>query len=105
MDVSPDIATRTSSTRSTPLDAHIKRMRDDEELDALLAEPPSKRMELTPCHTPAGSPASFMHRMLPYTRLPSNAFGTPISGHPICCPLAAELRIRWGAAESKGPRS
>lgn len=107
MDMSPDTPTaaRTSSTGSTPLDAHSKRTREDEDaLDAILAEPPSKRLEMTQCHTPGCSPDLY-EQMPPATRFASVAFGTPISGHPISCPLAMELRLRFAAAHTTGQRS
>jgi hypothetical protein len=106
MDISPEgpKTTRSSSTGSTPSDMHTKRMREDAELDAILAEPPNKRMELTPCHTPSCSP-DHLDELPPATRLASFAFGTPISGHPMLCPLAEELRIRFGTAQTVGQRS
>lgn len=41
-------------------------------------------------------------------QLPALAFGTPISGQPLCCHtqnLAAELRLRFACANAIGPRS
>lgn len=104
--MSPEGPARSSSNGSTPIDTHTKRGREVEaELDALLAEPPTKRMELTPCHTPTCSP-DHMDEMPPATRFANNfAFGTPISGFPISCPLAEELRIRFGMAQTVGQRS
>lgn len=107
MDMSPEgpPTRRNSSTGSTPIDTNTKRMReDDAELDAFLAQPPTKRMELTPCHTPACSP-EHMDEVPPATRLANFAFGTPISGHQMSCPLAEELRIRFGTAQTVGQRS
>ncbi|EOD07591.1 hypothetical protein EMIHUDRAFT_460046 [Emiliania huxleyi CCMP1516] len=97
MDVSPEdrpVAIRTSSMGSTPLDTHAKRLRSEAELDSCPLhepdEPPLKRMEFTPCHSPTRAeqtPPEDMASVMPPRRLASVGFGTPISGHPICCPL------------------
>lgn len=115
MDVSPEdrpVAIRTSSTGSTPLDTHAKRLRSEAELDSCPLhepdEPPLKRMEFTPCHSPTRAeqtPPEDMASVMPPRRLASVGFGTPISGHPICCPLVSELRLRYGMHQTQGPRS
>lgn len=109
MDISPHkIPTNTrnsGSTASTPMDHHAKRLRE-EELDAWLEAPPSKRLETTPVHTPTHSPEHCgIERMAMTT---PQAFGTPISSH-VCdvhaAAAAAELRIRWANAQRQGPRA
>ncbi|EOD35537.1 hypothetical protein EMIHUDRAFT_462475 [Emiliania huxleyi CCMP1516] len=115
MDVSPEdrpVAIRTSSMGSTPLDTHAKRLRSEAELDSCPLhepdEPPLKRMEFTPCHSPTRAeqtPPEDMASVMPPRRLASVGFGTPISGHPICCPLVSELRLRYGMHQTQGPRN
>lgn len=90
------------STASTPLDAQLKRARD-EEIDAYLAVPPNKRMEATPCHTPIHSPA--------HPSSTTDVQSTPIAGCSIGTPLvgqrppgAADLRLRWATSQRQGPR-
>ena len=82
----------------TPYHAIAKRSRD-EELDAILmAGPPAKRMEMTPCHTPVTSPNNETQRMCTGTPLCK----TPLQGGAIVG--ADTLGLRWGSASGLGPR-
>ena len=97
---------RSTSTASTPLD-HLKRSRGEDELDAYLAGPAPKRMEMTPCHTPAGSPEHARQQAEAMQMVtPAGFCATPVSSHPLCGAHAAGyLNIRWASAQRQGPRT
>ena len=91
------------SAGSTPHRREVKRERDEENADTNssleTARQHSKKMEMTPCHTPIQSPNTYgAARMCLATPLCS----TPLSGYPLL--QRSELGLRWGSAYSPGPR-
>lgn len=92
-----------ASTASTPASRdRDKRCRDSAEFDSLLEEPPLKRMEMTPCHTPQQSPSGEDAQM----GIPGSACVTPLQGassHGV--EIGREIGVKFAVHLRKGPRS
>ena len=111
MDVSPEdrpVAIRTSSTGSTPLDTHAKRLRSEPELDSCPLhepdEPPLKRMEFTPCHSPTRAeqtPPEDMASVMPPRRLASLAMAPQVRPGLMLFATAVKASVRLPTAAAR----
>uniref|UniRef100_A0A7S0LC56 PPM-type phosphatase domain-containing protein n=1 Tax=Coccolithus braarudii TaxID=221442 RepID=A0A7S0LC56_9EUKA len=115
MDISPCLPSRQTSAcaggSTSPLPCRsrshslgsTKRTREND-IDRYPIGTASKRMEMSPVHTPNCSPDRTDNEVaMSLAATPAN-FGTPIAAHTSAVPLATELRLRWASAKHQGPR-